>query len=375
VPKVTKRIKDFLHFNTTEQRGLVVLLVLLILAITAHITLPLFIKEKPGDFSGFIAEVEAFERRQASAQDSIARRAEVNFDAGQQTAGHIQPFYFDPNNLPEEEWKRLGLSEQQIAVIKNFESKGGRFRSADDLSRMYSITSAEYKVLKPYIVIKTGEKSDPKPLQPFVFDPNTIPENALVDMGLEERVARSIVNYRNKGGQFRSAADFQKMYGLTADVFLVLEPFIKIEGIGKLPPEDFPEAYKTIVDLNLADSLDLQQLSGIGPSFASRIIKYRDLLGGYCRKEQLLEVFGMDSLRYEGIVGHVVASDEHVKKININTATLKELMAHPYIEFYLAKSIVSHRNTIKKYNTLEELMDARLIYEDLFYKIAPYLTL
>lgn len=373
--KVTKRIKDFLHFNTTEHRGLLVLFVLLILAITAHITLPLFIKEQPGDFSNFIAEVEAFERRQTNARDSIARRAEVNSDLVQQSAGHIQPFYFDPNNLPEEEWTRLGLSEQQIGVIKNFESKGGRFRSADDLSRMYSISSAEFKVLKPFIVIKTAEETESKTLQPFVFDPNTIPEKALVGMGLEERVAKSIVYYRNKGGQFRTAADFQKIYGLKEADFLVLEPFIRIEGLDRLPPEDFPEAYNIIVDLNLADSLDLQQLSGIGPSFASRIIKYRDLLGGYCRKEQLLEVFGMDSIRYERIAGNVVVSDKDVKKININAATLKELMAHPYIEFYLAKSIVSHRNTIKKYSTLEELKDASLIYEDLYNKIAPYLTL
>jgi competence protein ComEA len=194
-------------------------------------------------------------------------------------------------------------------------------------------------------------------------------------MGLEERVARSIVNYRNKGGQFRTAADFQKIYGLKEADFLILEPFLRIESVDPLPPEDFPDTYNLLVDLNHADTLDLQQLNGIGPAFASRIVKYRDLLGGFCRKEQLLEVFGMDSVRYEGIAGNVLVTDEDVKKININTATLKELMAHPYIEFYLAKSIVSHRQTIGRYSNLEELMNARLIYEDLYYKIAPYLTL
>jgi DNA uptake protein ComE-like DNA-binding protein len=375
VRRVIQRFKDLLHYNTTEQRGLVVLFILLIFVITAHITLPLFISEQPGDFTGFLQEIEAYELRQARARDSIAHVAEMNPGFDRQTAGHIQPFYFDPNHLPEEKWKQLGLSEQQIAVIKNFESKGGRFRSADDLARMYSISSAEFKVLKPFVVIKTAGETEPKPLQPFIFDPNTIPEEELTGMGLEERVARSIVNSRNKGGQFRTAADFQKIYGLKEADFLILEPFLRIESVDPLPPEDFPDTYNLLVDLNHADTLDLQQLNGIGPAFASRIVKYRDLLGGFCRKEQLLEVFGMDSVRYEGIAGNVLVTDEDVKKININTATLKELMAHPYIEFYLAKSIVSHRQTIGRYSNLEELMNARLIYEDLYYKIAPYLTL
>jgi competence protein ComEA len=375
VPKISKKVKDFLYFNTTGQRGVAVLVVLLLIVMTMHITLPLVIQNKPADFTGFMAAVEAFERRKTEIRDSLAHMGELNLPENRETAGHIRPFPFDPNRLPEEEWKRLGLTEQQIAVIKNFESKGGRFRSADDLARIYSISSAEYKALKPFIRIEPEDVTKTQPLQPFVFDPNTVNENDLLRMGLEERVAKSIVSYRNKGGQFRTAADLQKIYGLNEHDFKALEPFIRIEGSYPLPPEDFPEKYMVVLDLNQADSLDLQQLQGIGPAFAARIIRYRDLLGGYCRKEQLLEVYGMDSLRYTGIASHVIVSDAEIRKININTATLKELMTHPYIEFYLAKSIVSHRSEIKKFTRLEELMDARLIYEDLFYKIVPYLTL
>jgi DNA uptake protein ComE-like DNA-binding protein len=374
VPKISKRIKDFLHFNTTEQRGLVILLVLLLIVISVNITLPLFIADKPVDFSPFMAEIEAFTSRQSAARDSIVHVA-YNPAGNREKAGHIKPFQFDPNNLPDEEWKQLGLTEQQIAVIKNFESKGGRFRSADDLSRIYSISSSEFNALKPFIRIKPEDVPKAQPLQPFIFDPNTVNEDDLLSMGLEERVAKSIVSYRNRGGQFRTAADLQKIYGLKEHDFMTLEPFIRIEGSDPLPPEDFPEKYMVVIDLNQADSLDLQQLRGIGPAFAARIIRYRDLLGGYCRKEQLLEVYGMDSLRYTGIAGHVIVSDQTIRKIDINTATLKELMAHPYIEFYLARSIIEHRTAIGKYLQLEELMDAKLIYEDLYRKIAPYLTL
>ena len=83
----------------------------------------------------------------------------------------------------------------------------------------------------------------------------------------------------------------------------------------------------------------------------------------------------MDSLKYAGIVPYIEISTDAIKKININTASIKELIKHPYIEFYLAKSIITHRETIGKYSKPEEILDARLIYTELYEKIKPYLTI
>ena len=129
------------------------------------------------------------------------------------------------------------------------------------------------------------------------------------------------------------------------------------------------------MDLNRADSLDLQQLRGIGPSFASRIVKYRQLLGGYIRKEQLLEVYGMDSIRYAGIVEYLSIDSSLVRKVNLNTAGIKELMKHPYIEYYVAKTIVKYREKEGGITSIDSLRKGTGIPADLMLKILPYVEL
>lgn len=87
-----------------------------------------------------------------------------------------------------------------------------------------------------------------------------------------------------------------------------------------------------------------------------------------------MEVYGMDKSRYDGIVNQIAVNDSIIEKINVNQASIKELIKHPYIEFYLAKSIISYRNENGPYDNLEEMKKVKLIYEELYQKIVPYLT-
>ena len=129
-----------------------------------------------------------------------------------------------------------------------------------------------------------------------------------------------------------------------------------------------------IVDVNTADTNDLQEIKGIGASFARRIAKYRDLLGGFIKKEQLLEVFGMDSARYLQIQASFTINPSAIQKININKATIQELKKHPYFDYYTAKSVVMYRTQKGEYKTVSEIKKANLIYDDFYDKIYPYLT-
>lgn len=100
----------------------------------------------------------------------------------------------------------------------------------------------------------------------------------------------------------------------------------------------------TIVDLNTADTTLLKQLPGIGSAFAKRIVDYRDKLGGYCESEQLLEVYKMDTARYEGIKDYVkIDSLFTPNKLKINSDAFKVLLKHPYLEYNDVKKIVNHR--------------------------------
>lgn len=100
----------------------------------------------------------------------------------------------------------------------------------------------------------------------------------------------------------------------------------------------------TIIDINSADTTLLKQLPGIGSAFAKWIVEYRTKLGGYCETEQLLEVYRLDSTRYDGIKDLVkIDSLFTPNKLKINTDTFKILLRHPYLEYEDVKKIVNYR--------------------------------
>lgn len=99
-----------------------------------------------------------------------------------------------------------------------------------------------------------------------------------------------------------------------------------------------------VLDLNTADTTLLKQLPGIGSSFAKWIVDYREKLGGYCEKEQLLEVYRMDTVRYNAIKDYVkIDSAFAPNKLRINSDTFKILLKHPYLEYEDVKKIVNYR--------------------------------
>lgn len=129
----------------------------------------------------------------------------------------------------------------------------------------------------------------------------------------------------------------------------------------------------TTIELNSADSTSLCKIPGIGPAFSRRIIAYRNLLGGFNKKEQLQEVYGMYEELYEKITPFVEIQADSIRKIPLNIYSLEKLRSHPYINFYQAKIIVEIR---KKTGRLENINQLVLLEEfsttDLE-KLEPYL--
>lgn len=376
-----KQFLNFLTYSKTEQRGIVVLLLLLLTLITINLCLPLMVKHKPIDTTEFEKEIDAFLQRQNQLADSIENAKSFRYQTSNRHNVQLNPFPFDPNDLPEKDWLKMGLSKEQISVIKNYESKGGQFRSKDDLAKMYSISEEEFKILEPFIRIKIEEELPEEletltNLKPCFFDPNKLDKEEWLEMGVREKLVNTILNYKDKGGKFFKEEDLQQIYGMSEDEYNVLQPYIRFEkDTACLSNAKADSLVLSVIDINLADTLDLQQLKGIGPSFAKRIVKYRDLLGGYFCREQLLEVYGMDEQRFSGIKDQLVCKLNETQKININAASIKEMIKHPYIEFYLAKSIIEHRDKIGEYTSVSQLKDAKLIYEELYQKIEPYICI
>ena len=99
-----------------------------------------------------------------------------------------------------------------------------------------------------------------------------------------------------------------------------------------------------ILDLNTADSLALVALPQIGDVMASRIQRYRNRLGGFVSMEQLYEIKGMDTMRFETIKPYIILTTNEIVKLDVNRDEFKTLLRHPYLEYDQVKAIVNHRD-------------------------------
>ncbi|MEI7663477.1 MAG: helix-hairpin-helix domain-containing protein [Bacteroidota bacterium] len=130
-----------------------------------------------------------------------------------------------------------------------------------------------------------------------------------------------------------------------------------------------------VVDLNRADTFELQQLRGIGPAFARRIVAYRDRLRGFHDVGQLLEVFGMDTARYAMIEANLTVTRDSVHPIDLNAVTFKELLRHPYFPFAITKGIMIYRQKNKRFADIGELRKIDGVNDSLFRRMIIYLRI
>ena len=216
-------------------------------------------------------------------------------------------------------------------------------------------------------------------LTPFPFNPNLFPSEQWSKIGLKDWQIKVIKKYEAKGGKFYKKEDFKRMFCISPSEYEILEPYISIPEQKNEYADRKPEVKeikkKVLIDLNTADSVALLSLYGIGPSFAKRIVKYRNLLGGFYSKQQLLEVYGFDQDRLDKIESYCEVSSTGIKKINVNTVKTDELKKHPYFDYYTAKAIVDQRIILKKYTSIQQIKEIPLIHDELFAKIRNYLVL
>jgi DNA uptake protein ComE-like DNA-binding protein len=216
----------------------------------------------------------------------------------------------------------------------------------------------------------------------FPFDPNTLNGEGWKKLGLNDRTIHTIQNYVAKGGRFRSAGDLQKIYGLKKEAYDRLLPYVHIaapapsttfNNNGK-PRVKYVKPPPPVIDINLADTTAFISLPGIGSRLASRIVNFRDKLGGFYSVQQVGETFGLPDSTFQLIKPRLQYTPVAIKKININTADAGTLKVHPYIRWNIANAIVQYRQQHGAFHSPEELLQIVLITPELFQKILPYLT-
>ncbi|MDE5955177.1 MAG: helix-hairpin-helix domain-containing protein, partial [Bacteroidales bacterium] len=193
--------------------------------------------------------------------------------------------------------------------------------SVSRVERRNSVHSDRAEAVRSNVPVKQAES--------FNFDPNTASEDDFCRLGFTPKQARSIINYRQKGGRFRRKSDFAKSFVVSDKIYRRLEPYIIIPKI----------------DLNLADSAAFDSLPGIGGWYAAKMVRHREALRGYSNAEQLMDIRGFDSDKYEALSDLVTVSPEYVVPYPLWTLPADSLKLHPYIGTYeTARAIVLYRD-------------------------------
>ncbi|WP_207424735.1 helix-hairpin-helix domain-containing protein [Desertivirga brevis] len=233
---------------------------------------------------------------------------------------------------------------------------------------------------KAYGRRKWASDTRKKNVRYFLFNPNNLPESKWLDLGLSAKQVKVIKNYEAKGGRFYRKEDLKKIYSLRSEDYDRLEPYIAIPNSYRTKPlfrkfeKRLSEREKSIININTADSAELETLRGIGPAFASRIIKYRSRLGGFWKKEQLLEVYGLDSIKYKGFEDRIMVEPGAVLKTNVNSASFEDLKRFPYLSYKQINAIVQYRKQHGNYGSPTDLKKVLLLNDEVIAKIAPYIS-
>ena len=207
------------------------------------------------------------------------------------------------------------------------------------------------------------------------FNPNDYSLDDWMALGLSVKQSQSILNFVQRGIYSNSA--LEKIYVMPTEVY----DLIKDSTFYEKQITEFTVIKDSVVkpipllEINAASKEDLIELNGVGEFYAKQILKYKNELGGFVFIEQLLEVWKMRLETYEKLLPQLSIDTNKIKKINVNTCSLEDLRSHPYLDYYQANSIIKMRMQKDGYNELQEILESKLINEEEFQRLLPYLSL
>lgn len=368
--------KDFFHYSRSERRGAVFLLILIALLISWYFLRGYISQSEKTDFSQYKEDIAAFQNR-----DDKESFAENNA---------IQYFLFNPNEIGSKEWMELGFSEKQSASIENYKNAGAIFKIKSDLKKLFMVDEQKYLALEPYIDLPEELSSDYnnyKDYKPYEYEDKEMKRFIVILRKSQTPIYEGFegldsLYYTKRDQEYWycilpfDSEDEAKNYKAKSEFTLsVIEEVNSLKGF--YPIQQEKEKYKApiIVNINTADTIEFSKISGIGFGYAKRIIKYRESLGGYISIEQMKEVYMLPPEVIDDHLENFKIGEDALSKININIVEVTDLKKHPYISWNVANSIVQMRKAHGKFKQVADIKKSDLINEELFLKIAPYLTI
>jgi competence protein ComEA len=231
-------LREYFSFNKRERNGIFVLLLLIFSLFSYLLLAEHLVKTEQVDFSPFQQEIALLD--EALYNNAVADSAKFATPYQQKNIPKtdIHYFPFNPNNLSVDNWKTLGLTENQIHVIHNYEAKGGRFYKKEDVQKMYCINERQYQALAPFINIPKATQTSPqaKPTPTLVviekqtIDINTATEEQLLSInGIGDYYAKEIIKLRLLLGGFYAKNQLLALWKFDNDKLTSIEKQISID--------------------------------------------------------------------------------------------------------------------------------------------------
>ncbi|TWO34293.1 helix-hairpin-helix domain-containing protein [Seonamhaeicola sediminis] len=201
----------------------------------------------------------------------------------------------------------------------------------------------------------------------FPFNPNYITDYKGANLGMSTEEIDRLITFRNHGNWINSAEQFQQVTKVSDSLLNIIAPYFKFPDWVLNPVrasswngeinENRPRTFAQKQDLNKVTALQLQKISGIGAILSERIIKYRNkFIGGFIADEQLQDVYGLTPEVIEQLTNEfTVKTPRQIKKINLNKATVDELVTIQHIDYEIAHNIVEQRVLREGFESINDL--------------------
>ncbi len=293
------RLKDFFSFNRSHKKFVLLLFLFLIVLAAIQYYFRFRMPVEPVDFSEFEKDIERFENqlKQDSALAAQEKLKKKNYysELPEDSAMAAELFPFNPNELADSLWQKLGISNYMVRRIKNYESKGGRFRKKEDLKKIYGFNESDYKRLEPYIQIPGPDtkatfitdtlrpKWERKKAEPVIFDLNTVnAEDLKTIYGIGTVISESIINYRTSLGGFVHPDQLTEAFGVDSALFGQIKEKFEIRS-----------KHWRRMNIN-TDNPDELKHPYITKQMAALIINYRKMHGDYKSTNELKNISSLN---------------------------------------------------------------------------------
>lgn len=336
------KFKDIFYLQKKDRQALLTLLAIMIVCVS----LTFLIQEKQNDAPVTSQLDSTNSNQEKDASSAKIHHASKSHPLYSKEEGMVHELFpFDPNTASAEDFERLGLESWQARSIIRFREKGSIFSRPSDFARVYGITKRTYEVLLPFIQIA----DDYKPAADFYGKE-----------GYGRSGRRNTPYYNNREERYRRYdQDNASSEG-------------KAEDKTETKVYSYPHKLRANehIEINGADTTLLMKIPGIGSYYASRIVRYRERLGGFASAQQLEEIDGLP----ESSIAYIKIDEQQIRKMNLNKLTLNQLKKHPYLNFYQAKEICDYRRQRGPIKSLEELKLLKDFPPAEIERLTPYIS-